>query len=37
MDFIEPGLSLKKENFNDYIKERLLTIYHKNIFYFPFI
>ena len=37
MDFIETGLTLKKEDFNDYIKERLLTIYHENIFYFPFI
>ena len=37
MDFIEAGLTLKRENFNDYIKERLFTIYHENIFYFPFI
>ena len=35
MNFIEAGLTLKKENFNDYIKERLH--YHENIFYFPFI
>ena len=32
MDFTEAGQTLKKENFNDYIKERLLTIYHENIF-----
>ena len=37
INFIEAGLTLKKENFNDYIKERLLTIYHENIFCFPFI
>ena len=36
MDFIEAGLTLKKEDFNDYIKERLLTIYHENIFLLPF-
>ena len=32
MDFIEAGLTLKKENF----KERLLTIYNENIFSFAF-
>ena len=37
MDFIKVGLTLKKENFNDYIKEGLLTIYHDNIFYFRLI
>ena len=31
MDFIEAGLTLQKEDFNDYIKERLLTIYQENI------
>ena len=28
MNFIEAGLTLKKEDFSDRIKERLLTIYH---------
>ena len=36
MDFIEADLTLKKEDFNDHIKERLLTIYHKNIFLLSF-
>ena len=37
MDFIEAGLTLRKEDFNDYIKEPVLTIYQQDIFYFPFI
>ena len=37
MDFIEAGLTLKKENFNVYIKERLLTIYQENIFFTPLL
>ena len=38
MDCIEADLTLKKEDFKDYSKERLSTIYHENVvFYFPCI
>ena len=33
MNFIEPGLTLKMEDFNERIKERLLTTYHQTNFF----
>ena len=36
MDFIEPDLTLNKEDFDGHINERLLTIYHEKYFLLPF-
>ena len=33
MDFIEAGLTLKKEDFNDHMKERLFTIYFTSLLF----